>query len=144
MSRFSFLCLASLNSQEIPYSSYHMDWWGSIFRDKRPNIKNSPFFKSLRFNNNHLSQKEISTKLISFRKIHNFITKSFIYRCQLEFFQNKEVLVCCQAFIEPHSPIRGPSVFTTYSILPLPSPATELPALRFMYPTNLTTLKQET
>ena len=84
-----------------------MDWWGSIFRGKRPNTKNYPFFNSLRFNNNHLFQKGPNTKLNRFRKIYNFVTKTFIYKCRFEIFENKEVWLCCQAFIEPHLPIHG-------------------------------------
>ena len=49
-------------------------------------------------------------KLILYRKIYNFIAKSFIYKRRLKKVINislKEFLVCCQAFIEPHLPIHG-------------------------------------
>ena len=60
-----------------------MDWWARHvqYSGEATEHKNSlPFFTSLRFNNNHLSQQVLNIKLILFRIIYNYVTKSFIYR----------------------------------------------------------------
>ena len=44
----------SIPAHTLYVEEYPMDWYGSIFRGSRPNIKTIPFCKSLRFNNNHL------------------------------------------------------------------------------------------
>ena len=82
---------------------YPMDWQGSQIRGKRPHQKNGPFFffNSLHFDNNHVYRKLLNIKLLLFRKIYNFITKTYIYEYRFEKNEKllKECLVCCHAFV---------------------------------------------
>ena len=63
--------------------------------------KTVPFFNSLHFDNNYVYRKLLNIKILLFREIYNFITKTFIYKYLFEWNKKllKEILVCCQAFV---------------------------------------------